>query len=188
MSGTDTGSMMDRSRRGFLKQAVGIVAAGAVATPLRALTSQGEERALDLNHTHTGERLSVTYFADGDYLDDGLAEVNRFLRDFRTEDVRAMDPRLLDILHDLRLVTGNDADFEVISAYRSPKTNEILRRKSSSVGEKSLHMQGRAIDVRLTGYDTARLRDVAITLGRGGVGYYPRSDFIHIDTGRVRRW
>jgi len=99
-----------------------------------------------------------------------------------------MDLELLDTLAELRAMTGSRAEFQVVSGYRSPKTNEMLRNSSSGVAKRSLHMQGRAIDIRLSGYDTAKLRKAALSLGRGGVGYYARSDFIHVDTGRVRTW
>jgi len=145
-------------------------------------------RKLDLFHTHTGDKLSVVYFADGDYRPDGLDKINLFLRDFRTADQYPIDPKVLDVLYDLRAITVGDGEFQIISAYRSPKTNEMLRGNSSGVAKKSLHMQGMAIDVRLPGCDTAQLRDAAIDLQRGGVGYYESSNFVHVDTGRVRRW
>ncbi|HSD41387.1 MAG TPA: DUF882 domain-containing protein [Burkholderiales bacterium] len=146
-----------------------------------------QERAIVFHHTHTGERLQVVYYALGGYLADALGSVNRLLRDFRTGEQHPIDPRLLDTLSALRAACGGGT-FEIISGYRSPRTNAMLRRASTGVAQASLHTTGRAIDVRLVGTDTARLRDAAIALGHGGVGYYPESDFVHLDTGRVRTW
>lgn len=139
-------------------------------------------------HTHTGETLSTTYFQGGEYLAPSLERVNHLLRDFRTNEVHSMDPALLDILFELQAHAHHDGPFEVISAYRSPQTNAALRRQSTSVAEHSLHMEGRAIDVRLRGFPTAKVRDIAIALRRGGVGFYEASDFVHVDTGGVRIW
>jgi uncharacterized protein YcbK (DUF882 family) len=158
-----------------------------------AMTDAGQaagpaaERSLAFYHTHTDEQLSVTYFAEGSYVADSLLRIDHLLRDFRTGEIHSIDADLLDTLHILRQMCGGGT-FEVISAYRSPATNAMLQARTDGVAANSLHLQGRAIDVRLTGYDTARLRDAAIGLGRGGVGYYPVSDFVHLDTGRVRAW
>ena len=119
---------------------------------------------------------------------DALAEIEYFLRDHRTGQMAPMDTRLLDILHGLKRETGGQGRFEIISGYRSPKTNAMLASQSNGVAKRSLHMQGRALDVRLRGTDTDRLRSAARGLQLGGVGYYPASDFIHVDTGRVRFW
>lgn len=145
-------------------------------------------RQLSFYHTHTGERLTVTYWQDGEYLDSALAEINHFWRDFRTGDAFDMDPLLLDTLHLVYEQTGSQGHFEVISAYRSPKTNEMLRARSGGVAKKSQHLQGKAIDVRLTDVPISKLRRVAYDLKRGGVGYYEASDFVHLDTGRFRTW
>ncbi|MEM8768095.1 MAG: DUF882 domain-containing protein [Pseudomonadota bacterium] len=145
-------------------------------------------RALSFYHTHTGETLTVEYWRDGVYRETALAEINHFLRDFRTGDAAAMDPALLDLLHEVFLRTGSEGHFEVISAYRSPKTNEMLRGRSSGVAKNSQHLNGKAIDVRLTDVPTKRLRAVAYELGLGGVGFYEVSDFVHLDTGRFRTW
>ena len=139
-------------------------------------------------HTHTHERLTVPYFADGAYLPEGLASLNAFLKDHRTGEEHAIDPALYDILNDLRLATGTKSPFQVISAYRSPRTNAMLREHGGGVAKGSLHLSGRAIDVRLADVSSASLRDAAIELQRGGVGYYRGPDFVHVDTGRVRRW
>ena len=145
-------------------------------------------RALSFHHTHTGERLTVVYWQDGAYLDSALAEINHFLRDFRTGDAADMDPELLDLLHRVYLKTGSQGHFEVISAYRSAKTNNMLRANSSGVAKKSQHLLGKAIDVRLTDVPISELRRVAYELQRGGIGYYEASDFVHLDTGRFRTW
>lgn len=127
-------------------------------------------------------------YYQGGYDPTTLARVNHFLRDFRTDEVHAIDPGVLDTLFAVRSRVGRDDPFHVISGYRSPETNAYLRRHSSGVAKHSLHMEGRAIDVRLPGIPTAKLRDIALTMQRGGVGYYPASDFVHLDTGRVRFW
>lgn len=145
-------------------------------------------RSLSFQHTHTGKKLTVTYYRDGEYVPEALAALDDFLQDFRTGDEVAMDPALFDILFDIKRMAGSDGAYEVISAYRSPATNAMLRKKSKGVAKKSQHLLGKAIDVRLSDVDTAKLRDIALSLKRGGVGYYRASDFVHIDTGRVRRW
>lgn len=157
-------------------------------TPTLAQQPVSDDRRLSFYHTHTSETLTVTYFRDGDYVTSALDDLNHFLRDFRTGDAVDMDPAVFDILHDIQQASGSTGTFEVISAYRSPATNELLRSKSGGVARNSQHLVGKAIDVRLTDLDTAELRDVALSLGRGGVGYYHDSDFVHVDTGRVRQW
>ena len=117
-----------------------------------------------------------------------LARINWLMRDFRTGDVHPIDPGVLDILSELRTLADRDAPFEVICGYRSPQTNALLHSRSSGVAEHSLHLQGRAIDVRLSGFSTARLQQLALGMNRGGVGFYAASDFVHLDNGRVRHW
>ena len=147
-----------------------------------------DEKRLTFYHTHTGKRLDVVYARDGKYIEPALEQINVFLGDSRTGDVTSIDPQLLDLIYDIHQSFADAGTFEVISAYRSPATNEMLRKRSSSVASKSQHLLGKAIDVRLSGVDTTQLRDIALTMKRGGVGYYRKSDFVHIDTGRVRRW
>jgi uncharacterized protein YcbK (DUF882 family) len=171
-------------RRQFLFGVTGF----ALAPLATADEAPPDRRSLTLVHTHTGETLSTVYFQNGNYLAPSLEHVNHFLRDFRTNEVHSIDPGLLDILFDLQAQAHHAGPFEVISGYRSPQTNAALRRQSSAVAEHSLHMEGRAIDIRLRGFATAKLRDLAIALHRGGVGYYAASDFVHVDTGRVRVW
>ena len=159
-----------------------------------ATVSQGmlvtDERQLSFYHTHTGKRLDVIYSRDGAYVPSALEEINHFLFDFRTGDKAEMDPELLDLIYDVREALDSEGTYQVVSAYRSPKTNEMLRGRSQSSGvaKNSQHLLGKAIDVRLEGVKTATLRDKAISMKRGGVGYYQASDFVHMDTGRVRRW
>jgi uncharacterized protein YcbK (DUF882 family) len=147
-----------------------------------------DSRTLKFFHTHTGQSLQIEYFRDGFYREQSLDQLRQFLSDFRNGQSIEMDPHLLDILHDLQQETGSTGTFEVISAYRSPETNEMLRSRSNGVARNSQHLHGRAIDVRLTDVDTKTLQEAALALKAGGVGYYRKSNFIHIDTGRVRRW
>jgi uncharacterized protein YcbK (DUF882 family) len=160
--------------------------ASLAATPALALVAGA--RTVSFVHTHTGERLTTRYFDDGNYRPDALLQVNHLLRDFRTGDVFPIDPALLDILFNLQTMADRSSPFEVISGYRSAATNAMLRRGSDGVAQHSMHMQGRAIDVRLEGYSTRGLGELARSWSRGGVGFYPASDFVHVDTGRVRFW
>ena len=176
----------DKSRRGLLKTVLG----GAFTTLMLPLRRAGavDERRLKFFHTHTGKRLDVVYRRNGEYVPEALSVINTFLSDFRTGDVAEMDPHLLDLIYDLREATGSESTYEVISAYRSPKTNEMLRNRSNGIAKNSQHLLGKAVDVRLTDVELTKLRDTAISMQRGGVGYYASSNFVHIDTGRVRRW
>ena len=172
-------------RRAFLQNAT------LASLSLKGIGARAETRparSLSFLHTHTGERVSETYFDSSGYVAESLGRINHLLRDFRTDEIHAIDVRVLDILHDLQAMTGHEAPYEIISGYRSPKTNAALRRNSTGVAEHSFHMQGRAIDVRLSGYATSELLELARTMSRGGVGFYPRSDFIHLDSGPVRFW
>jgi uncharacterized protein YcbK (DUF882 family) len=164
-----------------------MTALAATCASLPVLAS-GEQRIVSFKHTHTGESLRAEYFVDGVYQIEVLDSVDHFLRDFRTGEVHAMDPALLDLLYELAQQTGIDAAYEVISAYRSPATNAMLRETTNGVAEHSQHMLGKAIDVRLPGFPSDRLAELARGMGRGGVGFYPDSDFVHIDTGPVRSW
>ena len=140
-------------------------------------------------HTHTGERLDVVYRVGDHYIPDALNQLDHFLRDHRTGDIHHYDPRLFDLLNDLTASVGRaGAELNVICDYRTPWSNEFLRTLTVGVALDSLHMEAEAIDIRLPGLKTSALRDAALALDRGGVGYYPRSDFIHVDVGRVRHW
>lgn len=176
-------------RRRILKLGAGVVATGGLAlvgqTPALAATP---EKALSFHNLHTGESLKVTYWADGHHLPDALAEVNRILRDFRTDEVWPIDVRLLDLLHRVRQSLDTTEPFHIISGYRSPATNRKLSKKGSGVAKRSLHMQGKAIDVRVPGRQLRTLHKAAVAQKSGGVGKYPKSGFVHLDVGRVRYW
>lgn len=154
----------------------------------RLYANSEQAKELSFRHTHTNETLSVVYWRDGKYLNDALVAINHFLRDFRTGDEADMDPELLDLLHTVYSETGSRGQFEIISAYRSPKTNQMLRSRSNGVAKRSQHLLGKAIDVRLTDVPIETIRKVAYDLGVGGIGFYSRSNFVHLDTGRFRTW
>ena len=172
------------TRRRFLCGAVGL--AGLLLAP-RASRAVPPPRGLALAQLHTGETLEVVYAERGRYRSDALARLDHLLRDHRTGERHPIDPALFDLLFELREATGGGV-FEVISGFRSRATNEMLRSRSGGIASRSLHLEGRAIDLRLRGVGCERLRRAAIRLARGGVGYYPASDFVHLDTGRVRSW
>lgn len=185
------------SRRQFLR--LGVLTAAAAALPDFASAASSTsawgglplDRGLAFYNTHTREQLDTAYCANGRYLHDGLKAINHILRDHRTDEVLAIDTDLLDLLHRLRRTIGSDEQFHVISGYRSPMTNAMLRKRggaSTGVASRSLHMVGKAIDVRLPGTKLKDLREAAVSLKAGGVGYYPSSDFVHVDVGRVRYW
>ncbi len=173
------------NRRLFLQAstqlALGLLLPGFV------LASNTREKKINFYHTHTGERLTVNYLSDS-YRGGIQSALEYFLRDFRTGEVHSIDPDLLDTLYLLQTCCGSSGTYEVISGYRSLQTNELLRRRGTGVNKNSLHMKGQAIDIRLSDRSTRVLRDIAAELHNGGVGYYPRSDFIHIDTGEKKQW
>ena len=147
------------------------------------------ERRLLLYHTHTQEHLDLVYRRGGEYVSDALSRLDRFLRDHRTGDVHLYDPRVFDLLHDLTSALGHpDAEIDVVCGYRTPWSNEYRRSQGHGVAQHSLHMQAMAIDIRIAGVPTSEVRDAALRLQRGGVGYYATSNFVHVDVGRVRRW
>jgi uncharacterized protein YcbK (DUF882 family) len=145
-------------------------------------------RQLDFYNLHTGESSTVSYWEQGHYLAGGLAEIDYVLRDFRTGDVHPIDPYLLDLVHRVRLTMAYDGPVHVISGYRSPKTNAMLAERSGKVAKNSYHVKGMAIDLRLPGRRLEDVRGTAMQLGGGGVGFYPESQFVHLDTGPVRAW
>jgi uncharacterized protein YcbK (DUF882 family) len=154
-----------------------------------AETTPTQEHHLRLYHTHTGERIDIVYRRGDVYLPEAEEELDHFLRDHRTGEVKHYDPRVFDILSDVAAAVGHqDAEIEIICGYRTAWSNEFLRARSAGVAKNSQHMLAQAIDIRIPGVDTLTLRNAALALGRGGVGYYPRSGFIHVDTGRVRKW
>ena len=154
----------------------------------RVMTHRIPAKMIALQNPHTGDNLRLTYFERGLYIEDALQEIDYMLRDFHTGDIHPIDPALLDQLYELKLRLGVSRPFNVISGYRSPATNASLRRHSDGVARNSLHMQGRAVDIRLDGYDAKIIRDAALVMQRGGVGYYPESNFVHLDTGSIRTW
>jgi uncharacterized protein YcbK (DUF882 family) len=169
-----------------------LLAAPRVSTPSSrsvATIPDAQAHRVRLYHTHTGERIDVVYRHGDAYSPQAEEQLDHFLRDHRTGDVKQYDPRVFDILSDLAVSVGRPrAEIEIICGYRSSWSNEFLRTRSSGVAKNSLHMQAHAIDIRIPGVDTLTLRNAALALGRGGVGYYPRSGFVHVDTGRVRTW
>lgn len=185
------------NRRAFLGSLGAVAAAAAIApgraaaAPARVGASRAPERVLSFFNTHTGERLKAAYCCDGQYQPEALTQVNHILRDFRANEIKAIDPRLLDLLHELGGTLETDQPYHIISGYRSPKTNAMLRARGgagSGVASGSLHQVGRAIDIRLPSVRLDHVRDAARALKLGGVGYYQSSNFVHVDTGRVRYW
>lgn len=180
-------------RRAFLKISGSALITGAIAGVATAAASSAalalpNLRRLALVNTHTGDAYNDAYWTAGDYVPHALGAIAHVMRDHRSGEERAIDPRLLDLLHDLHASVGASAPYQIISGYRSPATNAALHAQTNGVASRSLHMDGRAIDIRISGIDLPRLRDAAIHMRRGGVGFYPDSDFIHVDTGRVRTW
>ena len=177
-------------RRDFLK--LGLVVTGAVLNPFSAIAASDSRsnplKNLAFYNTHTNERLHVCYSRNGKYDIKALSKINHILRDHRSGEVKAIDTQLLELLHALSHKTNPQEPFHVISGYRSPATNKKLRKDSKSVASRSLHMQGKAIDIRIPGFRTRQLRNVARKMKLGGVGYYPKSNFVHVDIGRVRYW
>ena len=181
-------SQISGTRRALLRRLILGIPATACLSSLPKIALADQERSLSLYHTHTDERLSVVYYADGQYLSDSVRQLNFVLRDFRNDKIREIDLNLLDLLHEVCRLFGARKTFEIISAYRSPETNALLRQRSNGVARNSLHLQGKAIDIRLSGVALVQLQKAALALGRGGVGYYPTSNFVHLDIGRTRRW
>ncbi|MCR5872933.1 DUF882 domain-containing protein [Phenylobacterium sp. J426] len=163
------------------------LSAFVLPTWAQALPATAPRRAA-LKNLHTGDAFNDVYFENGRYLPDALAEAQKVLRDWRTGDEHFMDPGLFDALHAISDKLETRAPFQIISGYRSPKTNAMLHAKSKGVASTSQHTQGKAVDVRVQGIELARLHKAALAVGAGGVGYYPVSDFVHVDTGRVRQW
>jgi uncharacterized protein YcbK (DUF882 family) len=194
---------MRLSRRAVLRMGGGLgltsvlaptLAAPALAMPAPAAPSlvgmkELTARTLSFDCCNTGESLkNVTYWAEGRYIPDALARINYALRDYRSGDVFPIEPRVLDLLHQLGRTLETKGRFELYSGYRSPKTNAMLRRNDPEVSSHSLHMKGEAVDITLPGRSVRRLRDAALAMQVGGVGYYPDAAFVHVDVGRVRKW
>lgn len=174
-------------RRAFLK--LGGMGAVAALAPVSLFANANEDfRSLSFYNLHTGESLRTTYWEEGQYLPGALEEINRLLRDHRTGEATQMNVALLDLLHTIRTAADSRKPFNIISGYRSPKTNAMLHNNTSGVAKKSLHMEGKAIDINLPGLELSQLKKIAMQAKRGGVGYYPSSNFVHVDVGRVRHW
>ena len=178
------------TRRWFLKAGLVLTAGMVLPSRLYAIPrrEEQEERTLKFLNIHTTERLEVCYRRGGQVNTNAIQKVNTILRDHRTGEIHPIDLRLLDLLHAIRIRAGEDSCLHIISGYRSPVTNAKLRRRSSGVARNSLHMRGHAADIRIPGVQTAEVRKIALALARGGVGFYPESDFVHVDIGRVRSW
>jgi len=162
-----------------------------VQTPSRLFSSSADNathKSIALHNIHTGDSLQLTYYEKGRYLADALQEINHLFRVHVSGDIHPIDPSLLDQLYDLRQALGANKPYHVVSGYRSPSTNAYKHRHSEGVAKHSLHMEGRAIDIRIERVDTRTIRNVALSMHRGGVGYYPRSNFVHLDTGVFRTW
>ncbi len=171
---------------------VALLLGAALCLPARTATAGSvpeQEHRLLLYNLHTNERIDIVYRKGDSYLPDSVEQLDHFLRDHRTGDVKTLDPRLFDLLSDITAALGRTGtEIDIVCGYRTPSTNEFLRSTTSGVAKHSQHIQGEAIDIRIPGVSTARLRDVALDLHRGGVGYYPQSQFVHVDLGPVRRW
>jgi len=176
-----------RSRRNFLRGSTVALAAG-VASPAIAKIAPADFRALAFNNLHTGEKLKIDYWVEGRYVPDALKDIDHLLRDFRNGEVHRINPKLLDLLNHLHRKLGSNAPFEVISGYRSPATNAMLHARSHGVATHSLHMKGMAIDIRLPDRNLKDLHQTALAMRAGGVGYYTKLDFVHVDVGRIRHW
>lgn len=182
--------MKHANRRHFLKLGALAAVAALPALParaaLRGLTAP--ERSLAFYNTHTGESIRTVYWAEGGYIPQALAEINHVLRDHRTNAVKNMSPALLDFLYRINSAIDATQPFHIISGYRSPATNAMLAAHSGGVAKHSMHLDGMATDIRVPGRELDRIRQAALRLQGGGVGYYPTSDFVHVDVGRIRQW
>jgi uncharacterized protein YcbK (DUF882 family) len=178
------------SRRRFLKGLAygSLIAMGSSKATQAAFLKPTNPKMLSLVHHHTGDKLSLTYFDQGIYVKNALAEINYFLRDYHNDQIHRVDPKLLDHLHDVKLLLGTNKPFHILSGYRSPSTNANLRRHTRGVANHSLHMEGKAVDIRIEGISAKTIRNAALQVQRGGIGYYPRSNFVHLDTGDMRTW
>ena len=183
--------LLDETRRGFLGLGLSALACSLTATPALAKWARPIStgaKSLAFHNLHTDEKLRVTYWRDGSYDRNAWGQINYILRDHYSGDQHPMDLRLMDLLHDVQSRLQSDQTIEIISGYRSPATNLHLREASGGVAKNSFHMRGMAIDVRMDGVTLPHLHNTALALGRGGVGYYPDSQFVHMDVGPVRRW
>ncbi|CAE6906643.1 DUF882 domain-containing protein [Vibrio sp. B1FLJ16] len=176
------------SRRDFLKMTAGGVVLSSAMPTFASASLPDKPRVLAMNNLNTGELLETCYFDGNGYVKKELQRLDQFCRDHRRNEAFPMDRHLFDQINQIQKLIGKDSEVVVISGYRSPATNTALRNRSSTVAKKSFHMQGRAIDFRLDGVKLSTVREAALSLKAGGVGYYPSSNFVHIDTGPVRSW
>lgn len=175
-------------RRSFLKSSVALASALALPSLARAAIAAPHERSLRFYNTHTGETLRTMFWAEGQFIPEALQDINHLLRDHRNDKIAAIDPELILLLDRVSSQFSNHEVIHVISGYRSPETNQMLHESTGGVAKHSMHTEGKAIDVRIPGRDLERLHQAALALKGGGVGYYPDSQFVHMDTGRVRHW
>ncbi len=178
---------IDTARRRLLQKSAAL-SLGSLFLPNLLAKSQPQERKVSLYNVHTGETVKATYWAEGKYINEELQRVYHLLRDFRQDQAVKMDVALIEALNNIYTLTGAKQSFQVVSGYRSPTTNEMLRRRGHRVAKNSYHLRGQAIDFRLPGVALSQAKKAAVSLKAGGVGYYPRSNFIHVDTGKVRYW
>ena len=179
------------SRNFAIASAIVVSILPGIARAQASVTSSAiaPDHSLSLYNTHTNEKIDIVYRRGGQYIQTALAKLDYFLRDHNTNEVRHFDPRLYDILSDLAASVGHPGgEIDIICGYRTSSTNAALRAHTNGVAKNSLHIQAEAIDLRMPGVNTLKLRKAALALARGGVGYYPHSDFIHVDVGRVRQW
>ena len=189
----EPGQRLNLDRRDIVKMGLGTLVASVLPLfPVRSAFAYGDDKykswKISFRHAHTGESFSGVYRVGDKYLPEAFERMNYVLRDFRTAEVFPMDPRVIDILSLLYDRVDATESYQVLSGYRSPKTNAMLRSGSSGVARNSFHMYGQAIDIRIPGQNTKTVRNTALDLRAGGVGYYPRSNFVHVDTGKVRSW
>lgn len=181
---------MNPQRRSFLK--IGIQATAVAFLPVSVLASMGRlllpQRSLSFYNTHTDEILDVCYYTRGQYHPKALKKIDYILRDHRADKIKPINLRLIDLLHAISTTMHHQVQFHIISGYRTPETNAMLRTKGNGIASSSLHMKGQAVDIRTPACDTKRLRDICLKLRSGGVGYYPKSDFVHVDVGKIRVW
>lgn len=180
----------DIGRRNFIRLGLAAAASATILTPEESWAiPRVPGRRLSFYNLHTSEKVSVEYWARGTYVRDGLKQVNKLMRDHRNGAVHPIDPKLLDVLFQLQRMTGTKGPIHIVSAYRSPATNAALREADpEGVARRSYHMEGKAVDLRFPGVQLSKLHRAALSLRAGGVGYYPESNFVHVDVGPVRHW
>lgn len=181
-------NLRGKARRRFLQLAAATVVGSLLTPAAEAARRLPGKRTLAFHNLHTGESLDTVYWSDGHYVPDAMRRINWLLRDYRAGEVHRIDPRLLDLLVNLRHGLHTNEPIQIISGYRSPSTNAMLASMSDGVAQHSLHMQGMAVDIRVPGRRLKAVHTAALRLGAGGVGYYPHSDFVHVDVGPIRRW